>query len=95
MQSLQTVDLFTTDTVEDYTTYGHLGYLEANVKEILIVIIPSLQDKPEARIITFRNHSDGFNRLYFFNAMVNKVHRDKGNLVCAFYSLISRHIISG
>ena len=68
-----------TATVEGFTAYGHLGHLEPNVKEILIIIIPSMQDRPEARVITFHNHSDGFNRLYFFNGMINKKHPDKGS----------------
>ena len=64
--------------LEDYTTYGRLGNLESNIKEILVIILPSLRGRPEARVITFRNHSDGFNRLYFFNAMQNLVHPNKG-----------------
>lgn len=38
----------------------------------------SLSGKPETRIITFQNYSDGFNRLYFFNAMKNSIQANKG-----------------
>lgn len=64
--------------MEDVTLYGHVNNFDSNIKDILIIIWTTQRAKPEARVITFRNHSDGFNRLYFFNAMQNSMHPDKG-----------------
>lgn len=64
--------------IEDFTVYGNLGSFELNIKNTLIIIVTSLQGNPEAKVVRFQNHSDGFNRLYFFNAMKNLRHPDKG-----------------
>ena len=67
--------------IDHFTTYGHLNRIESNIKETLIIIMTSLSGKPETRVILFQNHSDGFNRLYFFNAMKNSIQADKGMLI--------------
>lgn len=76
--------LFALVVVEDFTLYGHLSTFGSYIKDILIIIITGGTGKPEARVIIFKNHSDGFNRLYFFNAMQNYRHPQKGN-TCSFY----------
>jgi len=70
--------------LEDFTAYGHLTNYDANFKETLIIILPSSFATPEIRILTFHNHSDGFNRLYFFNAMQNEQNPSKGKIAGRF-----------
>ena len=64
--------------MEGYTLYGHLHSFESSIKDVLIVITTTLNRTPDSRVITFKNHSDGFNRLYFFNAMQNFMQPNKG-----------------
>jgi hypothetical protein len=71
--------------VEDFTLYGHLSSFESHIKDILIIIVTARTGKPGVRVITFKQHSDGFNRLYFFNAMQNFLNPQKGNM-CTFHS---------
>ena len=64
--------------MEEYTLYGHISNFESTFKYILIVIVTTLEKNPDARVIIFEQHTDGFNRLFFFNAMQNFLHPQKG-----------------